>query len=192
MKKSFISVQTITVSALFIALGVILSFFKIPLSTVTELTFTGVPIAVGAYMFGPAVGFIIAALIDVCGFLIKPMGTFFPGFTISAGLAGMIYGLMLYCKWWQNSEGRKGFLRFGNTGLAVRVVLAHLLKTVSISLCLNCIWLSLYFGMEFKVVFIASLPKELINFPFEAFLIYSIIRVIMRIQPMKEMPYEKQ
>ena len=46
-------------------------------------------------------------------------------------------------------------------------------------------------GEGFKVVFIASLPKELINFPFEAFLIYSIIRVIMRIQPMKEIPYEK-
>ena len=47
------SSQVITVSAMLIALGVILSFLRIPLSTVTEITLTGLPIAVGGYMFGP-------------------------------------------------------------------------------------------------------------------------------------------
>ena len=58
---------------------------------------------------------------------------------------------------------------------------AHLIKTVFISLLLNCFWLSLFYGMNFSAVFIASVPKEAINFPIEVFLIWSIIRVLRRL-----------
>ena len=153
-----------------VAIGVVLSFLRIPLSTITEVTLTGLPIAVGGYLFGPVIGFIIGALIDVCGFLIKPMGPFFPGFTLSTGLIGMIYGLLLYRKWWEKSQDNKG--------LAIRIVFAHLVKTVLISLLLNCFWLSVFYGMPFKAVFFGSIPKEAINFPIEVFLIYSILRVL--------------
>ncbi len=61
MRRPFLSVHTIAVSAIFIALGVILSFLRIPLTAVTELTFTGVPIAAGACLFGPAVGCVTGA-----------------------------------------------------------------------------------------------------------------------------------
>lgn len=186
MKKPLISAQTITVTAMFIALGVILSFVRIPLSHVTEITLTGLPIAASAYLFGPWIGFVTGALIDICGYILAPKGMFFPGFTLSTGLIGMIYGLLLYRKWWEKNDGPLLSLRKGRKGLAVRVVLAHLFKTAAISLCLNCIWLSLFYGMDFKVVFAMSLPKELINFPIESFLIYSIIRVLMRTQPLKK------
>ena len=190
MRRPFLSVHTIAVSAIFIALGVILSFLKIPLTAVTELTFTGVPIAAGACLFGPAVGCVIGALIDVCGFLAKPAGPFFPGFTVSAGLVGVCYGLLLNRRWWERGAGQ-GLLRRGKTGLAARVVLAHLLKTLAVSLGLNCFWLGLYFGLDFRAVLIASAPKEALNFPFEAFLIYSVVRVIQRIQPAKEPPHDR-
>lgn len=53
MDRKKFSSQVITISAMLIALGVILSFLRIPLSTVTEITLTGLPIAVGGYMLGP-------------------------------------------------------------------------------------------------------------------------------------------
>ena len=55
-----------------------------------------------------------------------------------------------------------------------------------ISLLLNCFWLSVFYGMTFKVVFLASVPKEVINFPIEVFLIYSVVQVLKRVRPVRD------
>lgn len=175
MNKSLISIKAITLSAMFVAIGVVLSFFRIPLSTFTEITLTGLPLAAGACMLGPWIGFIIGALIDIVGYILAPKGAFFPGFTISSGLMGVIYGLLLYRNWWDKREGKNSILRNKSKGLAIRIVIAHFVKTLAISLCLNCFWLSVFYGMPFKAVFATSLPKELINFPIECFLIYLLL-----------------
>ena len=190
MRPPKISVQTLTISAMLIALGVVLSVLIIPLSNITEITLTGLPIAVGGYLFGPWMGFIIGALIDVCGFLAVPRGPFFPGFTLSTALVGLIYGLFLYCGIWEKKSQRQSLLRDGNKGLALRVVLAHLVKTVSISFLLNCYLLSVFYGMNFKAVFLGSIPKEAITFPIDAFLIYSVIQVAKRIRPFNSDAHE--
>ena len=119
---------------------------------------------------------LIGALIDLCGFLAAPKGAFFPGFTISTALIGLIYGLFLYRKWWDAKSSSMSLLHAGAKGLVLRVVIAHLLKTVCISLLLNCFWLSVFYGMPFKAVLLASIPKEAINFPIEAGLIYIIVQ----------------
>lgn len=119
---------------------------------------------------------LIGALIDLCGFFAAPKGAFFPGFTISTALIGMIYGLFLYRKWWDSKSSRMSLLHAGAKGLVLRVVIAHLLKTVCISLLLNCFWLSVFYGMPFKAVFLASIPKEAINFPVEAGLIFIVVQ----------------
>ena len=186
MNTSKMSLRLLTTSSILIALGVVLSFFRIPLSTVTEITLTGLPIAAGGYLFGPWIGMLIGALIDVCGFFVAPKGPFFPGFTISTALIGMMYGLFLYTKWWDTNDSRQGALRAGAKGLVLRIVVAHLLKTVLISLLLNCFWLSVFYGMAFKVVFLASVPKEVINFPIEVFLIYSVVQILKRVRPVRD------
>ena len=186
MNTSKMSLRLLTTSSILIALGVVLSFFRIPLSTVTEITLTGLPIAAGGYLFGPWIGMLIGALIDVCGFFVAPKGPFFPGFTVSTALIGMMYGLFLYTKLWDTNDSRQGVLRAGAKGLVLRIVVAHLLKTVLISLLLNCFWLSVFYGMTFKVVFLASVPKEVINFPIEVFLIYSVVQVLKRVRPVRD------
>jgi ECF transporter S component (folate family) len=186
MKQSRIAVRTMAYSALLIAMGVVLSMIKIPLSTITEITLTGLPIAVGGYLLGPWMGFVIGALIDVCGFLIAPKGAFFPGFTLSSGLVGLIYGLFLYRKYWEREAEAGSLLRSGKKGLVLRILLAHLIKTLGISLCLNCVWLAVFYSLDFSVVFFSSLPKEAVNFPIEVFLIYSLILAVKRIRPPEE------
>ena len=167
MDNKRFSSHVIAISAMLIALGVILSFLRIPLSAVTEITLTGLPIAVGGYMLGPWMGLLIGALIDICGFFAAPKGAFFPGF--------------IYRRWWDAPSGGSRLPGSGPGGLLFRAAAAHLIKTVFISLLLNCFWLSLFYGMNFSAVFIASVPKEAINFPIEVFLIWSIIRVLRRL-----------
>lgn len=49
-------------------------------------------------LFGPVVGSVFAGTMDILKYLIKPTGAFFPGFTLIAMLAGLIYGSFYYKK----------------------------------------------------------------------------------------------
>ena len=75
--------KKLTMCAMLVAIGVVLSFLRIPISQITEITLTGLPIAAAAFMFGPVSAAAVGALIDVVGFFVRPMGPYFPGFTIS-------------------------------------------------------------------------------------------------------------
>ena len=170
-----------TAGALLVAFGVIASMFRIPLSTITEITLTGIPIAVGAFYYGPVIGGVIGALIDIVGFFVHPVGAFFPGFTISMAFIGLIYGIFLYKRWWA-PEKKQDILHKEKLGLLIRIVIAHLIKTIVVSLGLNCLWLSVFYGMTLEAVFGGTLVKESINFAFEAALIYYVIRGLQRVK----------
>ena len=167
-------VRTLTACAMLTAVGIVLSAIRIPLSNVTEITLTGLPIAMSGYLFGPWAAAAVGVLIDAGGYFMHPTGAFFPGFSISCGLMGVIYGFLLY---------RRLYTPSGAGGLMVRVIVSHFLKTLLISLLLNCMWLSVFYGMPFGAVFLISLPKEAINFPIEVFLIWSLIRIAGRLLP---------
>ena len=97
---------------------------------------------------------------DILGFIVKPTGPYFPGFTITAAAAGAIYGLFLYGKEisWQ------------------RVALAHFVRTVVVSFLLNLLWLSLLYGYGFWAVITARFVKTIVMFPIETALLYFILR----------------
>lgn len=90
--------KKIILSALLLALSIVLSRFlsiKTPLLTIT---FNFVPIILAAVWLGPKYSTLIAGLSDVIGAVLFPFGEFFIGFTISSILTGLIYGLVLYKK----------------------------------------------------------------------------------------------
>lgn len=71
--------------------------FMIPLAGLPALRigFGGLPITMAGILFGPLVGGIVGVVADLIGFMMNPMGgTYFPGFTLSAALTGIIPGLM--------------------------------------------------------------------------------------------------
>ena len=172
--------------AMLVAIGVVLSFLRIPISQITEITLTGLPIAAAAFMFGPVSAAAVGALIDVVGFFVRPMGPYFPGFTISNALIGVIYGVFLWqLKWCSDNMREQHPVLASDRGLLARIALSHLIKTLFISLLLNCVWLSVFYGMPFKAVVIGSIPKEAINFPIEVALIFAVLKVIQKVKPME-------
>lgn len=153
-------IRVLTVSAMMLALSTILGFLKVPVTQLIELRFAFLPIACTGMLFGPAVGAIVGGMSDILGFIVKPTGPYFPGFTITAAAAGMIYGLFLYRKEisWQ------------------RVAAAHFVRTVVVSFLLNPLWLSLLYGYGFWAVITARFVKTVIMFPIETALLYFILR----------------
>ena len=90
--------KVLTAAALLTAIGIIAGFFKIPITNLIEIRFASIPIAAAGALFGPGIAAIVGILTDIGGFLVKPTGPYFPGFTISGAVSGLIYGIMLHRK----------------------------------------------------------------------------------------------
>ena len=101
-------------------------------------------------------------IMDILKYLIKPTGAFFPGFTLIAMLAGLIYGSFYY----------KKELSFW------RVLAAHVVVAIICNVILNTWCLSILYGKAFSVLLPARLVKNAIMCPIDAFIFYNIAKVL--------------
>lgn len=165
--SKFRSSKTITTAAMLISIAVILGFFKIPVTQVIEIRFGSLPLAVAGSLLGPVIGGVVGALSDILGYIVKPTGPFFPGFTFNSIVSGVIYGLMLK----PDAEGNVSIKR---------IVLSKVICTVIVNMLLNTLWLSMLYGNAFKALFFTRLPKELIMFPINTILLIAVMKPIRK------------
>ncbi len=155
------AIQRLTISAMMLALSVILGLFKIPLSQVAEIRLQFLPVAADGMIFGPLYGGIVGGLSDILCYVVRPTGAFFPGFTISSVIQGMLYGIVLK----------------NNRSLGA-VFVALTLDTIIVSLILNPIWLMMLYGNSFTVIFSARILKVIIMYPINAVLLAAMVKII--------------
>lgn len=149
-----ITLQQLTVSALLIALDVVFTrvlAINTPLMKI-GLGFTAV--AVSAMLYGPYWAMLTAALGDLIGALLFPTGAYFPGFTLTAALTGLIFGLFLYRR-----EGKW-----------LRAFLAALTNSFFVTLLLNTLMIAVFFR---------SSPQELKGADFARFLELTNLRELL-------------
>ena len=85
--------------SLLIAIEVILTRFCSIQTPIVRIGFGFLPIAIIGMMYGPLSAGIAYAIGDILGMLLFPTGgSFFPGFTLTAFLTGVTYGVFLYNK----------------------------------------------------------------------------------------------
>lgn len=157
--KALKKVKTIVMTALLIALGIILGQFSIQVTPTTKIGISFVATQLTATLFGPVVGGIMGGVSDILKFIIKPTGPFLIGFTISAILGPMIYGIMLYKK-------KLTFLR---------ILLSKAVVAVLINLLLGCFWQYHYFGAAFLALIPAKLIQQLIQVPIQSMIFWVVI-----------------
>lgn len=167
--KELKSVKTITLAAMFAALAVILGMFSISVGNYLRIGFSSIPNGLCSYMFGPVVGGLFAGVLDVLKYMVHPTGPFFPGFTMVTMLAGVIYGCMYYKK---------------NLSLW-RVLAAKLVVMVICNVLLNTLCLSLLYGKGFLLILPLRVYKNLIMWPIDSLIFYSIARMLKEIGVMK-------
>ena len=108
-------------------------------------------------------------MLDLLKYIIKPSGQFFPGFTFDAILAGVLYGCMFY---------QKPFtLR--------RVLAAKFIVVLICNVFFNTLWISMLYGKAFMVLLPARVLKNLIMWPIDSVLLFSIGRYMERIGAFK-------
>lgn len=155
------AVLRLTISGMFLALSVILGLFKIPLSQISEIRLQFLPVAAEGILFGPLYGGILGGLSDILCYIVKPTGAFFPGFTFSAIVQGVIYGTLL------RKDQSLG-----------RIITASALDTLIVSMILNPIWLMMLYSNSFKVIFMGRIIKVLIMFPINTILLAVTAKII--------------
>lgn len=160
-------VRYLTTAGLLLAAATVLGFLKIPLTQLIELRFQFLPVAMAGLLMGPAVGGMVGALTDILSYLVRPTGPYFPGFTLSSMLTGVIFGLILYKK----------------PLTLTRLLMAQAAETVLVSMLFNSLNLSLLYGNPFPAVFAARFLKSLVMFPVNALLLSGTLRPSGRYLP---------
>jgi ECF transporter S component (folate family) len=160
------SVQTITLVGMLIAVGIALSFFNLMISNVLQISFSFVPLAVGGMLFGPVIGGIMGVINDILGYLVRPNGPFFPGFTLNALISGIFYGVFLYKK----------------PVTLIRIVIVSTLNTVLLNLLLTSLWLNMMYGQAYLVLLVGRMTVKLLTLPINIALLYFVLKLVERIR----------
>jgi riboflavin transporter len=155
------NIRCITLVAMLGAISIVLGMYLtiMPVETM-KISFTFLPNEFVYYLFGPVVGAVYGAALDILTFVVRPTGPFFYGFTVSAILTGFIYGIILY---------RKPLS-------LMRIITAKVIHMVAINLILNTYWLTLLYGSGFLALLPMRLLKAVIMLPVETLLLYSLIK----------------
>ncbi len=171
MKKQFAdsfeelkNLRTIVVTALLIAIAVVLGFFSVQLTENLKIGFSFIANELTAMLFGPVDGGIMGGVADIIKYLLKPTGPFFFGFTFNAILGAVIYGVMLYKK-------PISFKRI----LASKIVVA-----IVVNVFLNTYWLSMLYGNAFMAILPPRLIKQIIMVPIQSIMLYAVVEVLAK------------
>ena len=149
------SVKKLVEISLLIALEVILTRFCSINTATLRIGFGFLPIAIIAMMYGPLSAGVAYALGDLLGMMIFPSGSYFPGFTLTAFLTGIVYGVFLYNKpkTWP------------------RIIGAVLTVCLVINLGLDTLWLSILMGKGYIALLPTRIMKAVLMIPVQTFII---------------------
>lgn len=155
-------VRALAMTAMLLAIAVVLGFYTLQVTDFIKIGFAFIADELTGMLFGPVVGGLMGGAADIVKYLVRPTGPFFPGFTISGALSGVIYGMVLYKK-----------------PLSLkRVALANGLVMILVNICLNTYWLTLLYGDAFFAILPARVLKQIVMFPIYVALFYSVSKVL--------------
>lgn len=160
-------VRTLAASAMLLSLGAVLDYFgSIYVTAELKISLSFLAIASAGYLFGPASAMLCGGLLDVLMWVIKPAGAYFPGYTLSGVLGGLIYGLCLY-----RQEGKR---------LLLLGPLSKLLVNLLVNILLNTLWSMIFTGKGYLALLAVRVPKNLILWPLEAALLVVVLLFLSR------------
>lgn len=158
--------KTVVFMGLLVSMSVILTrFFGVMIGNTIRISFGGVPIIIAGILFGPLAGAITGIAADLIGVMVRSMGGYFIGFTISAALVGYIPGLFFL-----NQKTDEYPLS--------KIILSVLTVEILVHLIINTIWLIVMYNRGFLVIFPSRLLTRVIIIPFEVIFLTIILRAL--------------
>lgn len=131
--------KKIVLSGMLLAVLIVLSRFSSIKTPILVISFGYIPIIFSAILLGPVYSTLIAGLGDLIGALLFPFAPYFPGYTLSATITGLIYGVFLH-----NTKTDKEFI--------VKLIISNILMLVFIHIGLTTLWVAQTSGKAFMVL----------------------------------------
>lgn len=135
MKKQTTS-MLVTLGML-VAIEIVLSRFLSISAWNLKIGFGFAPVVVAAVLYGAVPAAIVGGLGDFLGAILFPIGAYFPGFTLTAALTGLVFGLFLH-------KGQT-VARIGGAVAVNQLVLSLLVNTLWISVLYDSPYVPLFF-----------------------------------------------
>ena len=171
MVKNFIqsarnlkNTRVICASAIMTALYVALYAAKLQITPQLRISFTFVPMALTGWLFGPVPAMAVGFCGDIIGANVFPSGSFFPGFTVTAVLSGLIYGLILY-----RGKGKWLLMRTAAAKFSVNMLLNTLL---------NAYWLTVITQKGYLFYLSSHFIKNISALLAEVAVLYLVMRIL--------------
>ena len=162
---SKISTKKLITLGVLVAMDVVLTRFLSLNAWNTRIGFGFVPMVIAALVYGPLSAAVVGALADFLGAILFPTGPYFPGFTFSMFLMGLVFGFFLYKK--------QSFSR---------VLLAVAVHQLVLSLLLNTLWISLLYGSPYRALLVSRLPQCALLTAVQLVVIQGLVRLLPRLR----------
>lgn len=151
-------------AAMLLAILIILNRFISIKTEVLVISFSFVPIMMSAIWLGPKYSTIIALLGDLIGAILFPFGPYFPGFTVSSAISGLIYGLFLY------NHGEE----MSNKKLLIRLTLSSFIQLIAVNIFLTSLWIHILYGKAYLVIMASRAVTQIIMIPIHIITIFEL------------------
>ncbi len=151
-----------------IALALKIVSTMLPLPSVVRISLAPAVIMFAGALLGPVAGGICGACVDLLSCAIFPVGPYFPGFTLSMALFGVLFALFYY---------KRPFGSFWKLALVV------LLVQGVCSLFLNTMFNAFLTGQSFWMILPVRLPTIVIGYVFYLLLLFALMKNRARIAP---------
>ena len=161
--------DTIVMTALLIAIGIVLGYFSIQLTDSIKIGVSFVATQLTAVLFGPVVGAIMGGVADVLKFIMKPTGAFFWGWTFNAMVGPLLYGVLLY----------KKKLTF------VRILISKIVVAIVVNMFLGCLWSSILYGKGFWVLMSSKAIQQVIQVPIQSVIFFAFVKALQKAKVIK-------
>ena len=156
------SVKSISIIGILVAMEIILARFSIHTWNL-KIGFSFVPVVVAAIFYGPVTAGLVGAFGDIMGYILFPVGAYFPGFTLTAFVTGMIFGF---------------FLRKSQSVL--NIVLAVLCVQIFVSQFMITYWISFLYGSPYWALFATRIYQTAAMIAIE---IISTLLIVKKVVP---------
>ncbi len=164
LKKQLQNPRVLTACAMMMALNIILGYFTLRFSSYLRIGFGFITQPAVGMLFGPLPCALTGMIQDVISLALNPTGAYIPAYTISVGISGIFYGMILHRK----------PVTLG------RVFVAKLLVILVGNILLNSIALAPTVASGFVGILPSRIIKNLLLLPIQTVVSYLILKFVQQ------------
>lgn len=157
-------IKKIILSSMLLAILIILNRFISIKTELLVISFSFVPIMMSAIWLGPKYSTAIALLGDLLGAILFPFGPYFPGFTVSSAISGLIYGIFLYNKGKQMS----------NKKLLIMLTISSAIQLIIVNIFISSLWIHILYGKAYVAIMASRVVTQIVMIPIHIVTIYAL------------------